>query len=176
MPAPARPHLVNDLLLLAQARRRQDLQIEPQVLAGVVEEARAQLVPLAKGIEIAVQTGAEKVLAHRPYLCLILRNLLENALHYSDSGTRVNVCWTRQGRQLEIVVSEQGVGLTPEACARVFDPFWRADYSRARNAGGAGLGLAIAHNLAEVMGGNLSVTSHPGRGSQFCILLPISVD
>jgi len=165
-------HLVNDLLMLAQARRRQDLQIEPQMVAEVVQEARGQLAPLSKDIEIEVQTSGEKVLGHRPYVCLILRNLLENALHYSDSGTRVNVSWSQQGRQLEIVVSDQGVGLTPEACARVFEPFWRADYSRARNAGGAGLGLAIAHSLAEVMGGNLSVTSQPGQGSQFRILLP----
>jgi len=92
---------------------------------------------------------------------------VENALHYSDPGTKVSVSWDAQG----ILVSDQGVGLTPEACAQVFEPFWRADQSRSRNAGGAGLGLAIAHGLAQAMGGQLSVTSQPGQGSQFRLFL-----
>lgn len=165
--------LVNDLLLLAQARRHQaDLALAPQAVAEVVAEARAQLPAVGKAVEIVCQSGGETVLAHRPYLLLILRNLLENAVQYSDAGTRVEVTWSRRGRQLEIVVSDQGVGLSPEACARVFEPFWRADRARARHAGGAGLGLAIAHNLARAMGGELSVTSQPAAGSKFRVRLP----
>lgn len=165
-------HLVHDLLMLAQARRHQlEMRLEPQGVAEVVQEALSQVAHLSKDIQVSCQKSDETVLAHRPYLCLILRNLLENALHYSEPATRVLVSWSLQGRELEIVVSDQGVGLTPEACARVFEPFWRADPSRARNAGGAGLGLAIAHSLAEVMGGNLSVVSQPGQGSQFSVRL-----
>ncbi|MCW5872989.1 MAG: sensor histidine kinase, partial [Candidatus Eremiobacteraeota bacterium] len=159
--------LVNDLLLLAQARRnRSNLVLEAQDLTEVVNSLRAQL-----GTErIECQSAGERVVAHRPYLLLILRNLLENALHYSEPDSPVRVSWSRG----EIVVSDQGVGLSEEACARVFEPFWRADRARARHAGGAGLGLAIAHSLAEAMDGHLSVTSQPGRGSQFRLRLPLA--
>lgn len=164
-------HLVNDLLLLAQARRHQpDTKLEPQAVAEVVEEARSQLAPMAKDIAIVCQSDQGTVLAYRPYLCLILRNLLENALHYSESGTQVVVSWDAEG----IVVRDQGVGISPEACARVFEPFWRADQSRTRHAGGTGLGLAISHSLAQAIGAELSVTSQPGKGSQFRIHLPVS--
>ncbi|MBN9419652.1 hypothetical protein ABS71_07355 [bacterium SCN 62-11] len=167
--------LVNDLLMLAQARRHHsDLPLEPQSVAEVVGEARGQMAPTSKQVDIQVQSDPQTVLAHRPYLLLILRNLLENAVQYSDSGTRVQVSWQGRGRQLQITVSDQGVGLSAEACARVFEPFWRADRSRARHAGGTGLGLAIAHSLAQAMGGELSVTSQPGQGSQFHILLPFT--
>ncbi len=165
--------LVNDLLMLAQARRHHaDLPLAPQSVAEVVGEARAQMAPSSKQVEIRVQADDQTVLAHRPYLLLIFRNLLENAVQYSDAGTRVEVGWQMRGRELEISVSDQGVGLSAEACQRVFEPFWRADRSRARHAGGTGLGLAIAHSLAQAMGGDLSVTSRLGQGSRFSVLLP----
>ena len=164
--------LVNDLLMLAQARRQHsDLELKPQVVAEVVAEIRLNS---TKSVEIVCQNDTQTALAHRPYLAQILRNLLENAVHYSEPGTQVQVTWTTRGRHLEISVSDQGVGLNAEACARVFEPFWRADRSRARHAGGAGLGLAIAHSLAQAMGGNLSVSSQPGHGSQFHLQLPLS--
>lgn len=167
--------LVNDLLMLAQARRHHsDLPLAPQSVAEVVGEARAQMAPSSKQVEMRVQADDQTVLAHRPYLLLIFRNLLENAVQYSDSGTRVDVGWQTRGRQLEISVSDQGVGLSAEACQHVFEPFWRADRSRARHAGGTGLGLAIAHSLAQAMGGELHVTSRLGHGSQFSILLPLT--
>lgn len=157
-------HLVNDLLMLAQARRHpSDLELEWLDLTEVVESLRVQL-----GERIQCQASGGKVRAHRPYLVLILRNLLENALKYSESEKPVRVA--RVGS--EIVVSDQGVGLSEEAQALVFEPFWRADSSRARHAGGSGLGLAIAYSLAEAMGGKLSVTSQPGQGSQFHLRLP----
>lgn len=157
--------LVNDLLALAQARRRPNVPIEPVLIQELVDEV--------KGANVVSRGEPVSVLAHRPYLQLVLRNLLENANHYGDPGTPVRIHWTVRGRQLEIVVSDQGPGLSAEACRRVFEPFWRAELSRNRNAGGAGLGLAIAHSMIVAQRGQLSVTSQLGQGCQFHIVLPL---
>jgi OmpR-family two-component system manganese-sensing sensor histidine kinase len=163
--------LVHDLLLLAQARRHQpDLALQPVSLPEVVEEARAQVV---KGASIQLQGPPASLLGHRPYVQQILRNLLENAAHYSEPGSPVEVRWEARGAWLEVVVSDHGPGLDSEACERVFEPFWRADRARSRHAGGTGLGLAIAAGMARAQHGQLSVTSQPGQGSHFCLKLPL---
>ncbi len=74
-----------------------------------------------------------------------------------------------------VAVRDLGVGLGPGEAARVFDRFWRADPARARTTGGTGLGLSIALEDAHLHGGDLIAWGEPGRGSQFCLLLPCTV-
>ncbi|MBS2039653.1 HAMP domain-containing histidine kinase [bacterium] len=160
--------LVHDLLLLAQARRQQpELEFHPVHLPEVVLEARDQL---GEG-QITIQGIPLSLWGYQPYVQQILRNLLENAVRYSESQSPIEVSWEVHGPWVELVVRDDGVGLDAESCQRVFEPFWRADRARARHQGGAGLGLAIAAGLARAQHGELSVTSRLGQGSQFRLKL-----
>jgi signal transduction histidine kinase len=99
-------------------------------------------------------------------------NLLSNALKYTPSGGAVDVqvCSTPSG--VEIRVADTGVGIEPGDLQRIFERFYRADNSRSRATGGAGIGLSIAKAIVEAHGGTISAVSRPGSGSEFLITLP----
>jgi len=75
---------------------------------------------------------------------------------------------------VEVTVADEGPGIDADDLPRVFDRFWRADRSRARTTGGAGLGLAIVRELVEAQGGRVDVSSRPGRGSRCSFTLPVA--
>jgi two-component system sensor histidine kinase SaeS len=79
-----------------------------------------------------------------------------------------------EGGRIRIVVADEGEGLAAEDTARVFERFYRADRSRARTSGGAGLGLAIAKSIVEMHGGEIGVESRPGEGSRFWFTVPVA--
>ena len=97
------------------------------------------------------------------HLKMMLRNLVENALQYTEAGGRIEVEFS--GRQL--LVRDTGIGMSSDELARMCEPFWRAEKSRARHLGGAGLGLAIVSGLANLHRIDLQVESRPGEGSCF---------
>jgi signal transduction histidine kinase/CheY-like chemotaxis protein len=103
----------------------------------------------------------------------VLINLVGNALKFTDQGgVRVTARLTDtgpEGGRLQLDVIDTGMGLSPEQQARLFQPFVQADTSSARRFGGTGLGLAISQRLAEMLGGRITVTSVPGRGSTFSL-------
>ena len=109
----------------------------------------------------------------------ILQNLIGNALKFTHAGS-VNVqALVRtdpdgRGQKLHLSVSDTGIGIPPEICERLFDPFVQADASTARLYGGSGLGLSICHRLTDLMGGSIGVTSTPGSGSTFTVVLPLA--
>jgi len=94
----------------------------------------------------------------------ILSNLLSNALRYTPQGGQVRLGLARQGQQVQLVVTDSGPGIPPEALAHIFERFYRADRSRSRAEGGSGLGLAIARQLAEAQGGTLTAANQPQGG------------
>ena len=101
----------------------------------------------------------------------IVRNLLNNALEHGE-GRPVTVTVAATEHVVAVSVRDRGIGLDEEQLARVFDRFWRADPSRQRTTGGTGLGLAIAQEDARVHGGWLQVSSEPGHGACFRLVLP----
>jgi signal transduction histidine kinase/ActR/RegA family two-component response regulator len=101
----------------------------------------------------------------------VLYNLISNALKFTEAGgVQVQVAG---GAALRITVSDSGIGMTAETLAGLFRPFAQADVSTTRRYGGTGLGLWICKNLAEAMGGAISVTSQPGGGARFTVELPL---
>ena len=102
----------------------------------------------------------------------ILHNLTSNALKFTDKG-HVAVVVGRRGGALQIKVSDTGIGMTAGQQAKLFSPFQQAEASTSRQYGGTGLGLAICRELAELMGGKISVKSAPGEGASFTVSLPL---
>ena len=101
-----------------------------------------------------------------------VRNLVANAINYSESGTRVAVRVRRAGQLVEVAVTDQGRGIAPEEQERIFERFYRIDAARTRATGGTGLGLAIVKHVCANHGGEVTVWSKPGHGSTFTIRLP----
>src|SRR4029077_1587734 len=104
----------------------------------------------------------------------ILLNLLSNACKFTKEGEiKLNARRMVDGRDvIELSVSDTGIGMTPEQQAKLFEEFTQADASTAQRFGGTGLGLAITRKLARMMGGDVTVTSEPGKGSAFTVRLP----
>jgi signal transduction histidine kinase len=97
---------------------------------------------------------------------------VRNAIIYTPSGGIVSISLSREdASHLAITVADTGIGIPPDDLARVFDRFYRTDASRTRASGGFGLGLAIARDLVQAMGGSISAASTPGEGSQFRVVL-----
>lgn len=100
----------------------------------------------------------------------IVKNLLENAIQYSNNGT-VRIAY-QVSDYLELSVTDQGIGIDMDDQTRIFERFYRVDKARSRHSGGTGLGLAIVKDYTEQLGGTIEVASHPGVGTTFTLKLP----
>ena len=153
---------------LLTARAPVDLARLAAARAGAREAAFAEKeIALQTRLEPAVVAGDEGRLAQ------VVDNLLSNALHYTDSGGGVTLRTFSDATHAILQVIDTGIGLTPEELPHVFDRFWRSDKSRARTRGGAGIGLAIVHELVRAHDGHIDVVSRPGEGSTFSVRLPL---
>jgi two-component system, OmpR family, sensor histidine kinase BaeS len=170
-------HLVDDLALLWRAESH-DLRLDLAVLDGsaLLADVRERHRGLAGSRSIELVLGSvvpAQVRADPVRLAQVLDNLVGNALRYTPAGGRVELGLTIDGAAVVISVRDDGPGLTPDQAAKVFERFYRADPSRSRDAGGAGLGLAITRSLVEAMGGSVTVASAgAGRGATFAVRLP----
>jgi len=104
----------------------------------------------------------------------VVRNLLNNAIAHTLAGGSIEVAARHVDDWVEISVTDSGVGISPQDLPYIFERFYRADKSRARSTGGAGLGLTIAKRLVESHGGKIEVQSEEGKGSRFTITLPLA--
>jgi heavy metal sensor kinase len=166
--------LVDDLLALARlelaAARRTEID-----LRTVLDEVTDELGPLARAHGLRLEASAEgdlHVLADREAVKRALANLLDNAFRHSPAGAPVRLAASRSNGWAVVIVADDGPGLSPGEQERVFERFWRSDSARSRESGGTGLGLAIVRRIAESHGGEVGVSSEPGRGSTFELRLP----
>jgi two-component system OmpR family sensor kinase len=176
--------LVDDLHELAQAEAGQlHLDLHPTDLFEVVQTTVANFAVAAeaKGVGLTTDWADETtnlpVLADPDRLAQIMRNLLSNALRHTPQGGQITVSATVLPfipQAVRIVVTDTGEGISPEDLPHVFDRFWRADRSRARETAGSGLGLAIARHLVQAHGGEMGVESEVGQGSRFWFSLPVA--
>jgi signal transduction histidine kinase len=112
------------------------------------------------------------VRADRDKLARIFTNIISNALKYTPEGGRVEVTVTGDDTSATVSVSDTGIGISTEDLPYIFERFYRADMSRSRETGGAGIGLAIVKSLVVAHGGTVTANSEYGKGSTFLITLP----
>jgi signal transduction histidine kinase len=166
--------LVNEVLDISRIEAgRMDISLEPVEVAPVVREALSLLGPAAaqRGVVLRPPDSRQPgwVRADRQRLLQVLLNLVSNAVKYNRADGWVSVSW-RTGETIRIEVCDSGIGIRPDAMARLFQPFQRVDPTTAVE--GTGLGLTLSRRLAEAMGGTLDAESAPGQGSRFWIELP----
>jgi two-component system, OmpR family, sensor histidine kinase SenX3 len=148
---------------------------EPIGIDEVVSDAvdRCRLAAGVKGIEVVIggDLGAV-VYGDHALLVTAVRNLVDNAISYSAENTKVGVGLRRADGVVEIVISDQGLGIAPAEQERIFERFYRVDPARSRATGGTGLGLSIVKHVAANHGGEVTLWSLPGQGSTFTLRLP----
>jgi PAS domain S-box-containing protein len=161
------------------------LKIQEVDVAELVEEALAEVGPLAAARQLALKTELAADLpyleADRPRLRLVLDNLLSNACRFTRPGGQITVrAWAQQdvsgrsnSRYMIIAVADTGVGIPTEEQGRIFERFYRADSPLQMEAGGMGVGLSVVKELVEAHGGRVWVESIIGQGSIFHIALPL---
>jgi two-component system OmpR family sensor kinase len=170
--------LVEELLTLASAETGQlQLDIGPVDAAAVATQVHEAMAPLAwreRHIQLlcTAEAGKEPVLADRGRLAQVLMNLVRNAITQTPEGGLVAIeVKPLEAGPVEMSVSDTGPGIESEDSEKIFERFYRTDASRARSTGGFGLGLAIAREMVEAMGGRIRVESAPGQGSRFTVTL-----
>jgi two-component system, OmpR family, sensor kinase len=166
--------LIESLLTLAKVDSDADMEREVVALDQVSREHVEEIRPLAaeKQIEIHADLAPAECKAHGGHVTQILTNLLTNAVNYCRAGDHIYVSTHRQNGHAVVKVADTGPGISAEHLPHLFERFYRADASRNRRTGGAGLGLAICRALAEAHGGSITVKSEVERGTTFELMLP----
>jgi CheY-like chemotaxis protein len=173
--------LINDILDLSKIEAgRMDLHLEDVDLARLAAEVKVLVTPLMDKnanrfeIDLPADIGAMHVDVVKLKQSLV--NLLSNAAKFTKNGVvKLSVAKEKSdsGRPVfRFAVTDSGIGMTDEQMGRLFQAFTQADASTTRNYGGTGLGLTITKHFATMLGGDISVTSKPGEGSTFTIVLP----
>jgi Amt family ammonium transporter len=170
--------LVNDVLDLTQVEAGR-LELHPAwfEVATALAAVEAAMRPLAddKALTLVTRVSPEvrMLYADERRFRQVVYNLLANAVKFTPAGGRVETSARRVGEAVEIVVSDTGIGITPEDQERIFERFYQVDSSSARRYQGTGLGLALARQLLELQGGRIWVESTVDQGSQFHFTMPL---
>jgi two-component system, OmpR family, sensor histidine kinase SenX3 len=168
--------LVQQIIELSRLQGDDPLErLDPISVEMLAERAIDRVRVDAADKEVSVEFVGDrglKVMGNAEQLIVALGNLVENAVAYSDSGARVAVSARLEGSNVDIVVTDHGVGIPADDIDRIFERFYRVDPARARATGGTGLGLSIVKHVAATHGGSVRVWSVEGEGSTFTIILP----
>ncbi len=169
--------LIDDLLHLSKLESPEfTLKPEKLLVLEVVQAVVSSLKPQAEAkkqtLAVEVAKGLSLV-GDRVELEVALKNLLENAIHYTGLGGQVFVTAGSQNGIVAITVADTGLGIPSQDLGRIFERFYRVDRSRSREEGGTGLGLSIVKHIAEAHGGRVEVQSEVGKGSRFTLVLPV---
>ncbi|MCU1734669.1 MULTISPECIES: response regulator [unclassified Pseudomonas] len=171
-------NLINDILDIAKVEAgKLDVRAETTQVARLAEGLRGMFEPLAadKGLAFSVNIEPDvpaTLYTDRQRLEQILKNLLSNALKFTDRG-QVSLTVTHQpGSGIVFHVRDSGIGIAADQQQLIFEAFHQADGTTNRRFGGTGLGLSISRDLARLLGGQIQVQSEPGKGSVFSLILP----
>jgi signal transduction histidine kinase/CheY-like chemotaxis protein/CHASE3 domain sensor protein len=177
-------NLINDILDLSKVEAgKLDLHIEEVPLQRIMDTLSRTFEPLARQKRLRLELRNE--IDEYPTLTTdfrrleqILRNLLSNALKFTDAGT-VSLTLKRAGgtadrATVQFVVTDTGIGIAPDQLEAIFEAFQQADGTTSRHYGGTGLGLSISRSLAHLLGGDIAVRSAQGTGSTFTLTMPVA--
>jgi two-component system OmpR family sensor kinase len=167
--------LVEDLLLLARLDQQRALIAEDVEVDALAADVAADVAATAPDHVVTVSVrGAVPVIAVGDELGLrqVVRNLVRNAVVHTPPGTRVDVSVTAREAEVVVVVRDDGLGMSEDAAAHVFERFYRPDEGRSRAVAGTGLGLAIVESIVTAHHGTVSVRTSPGHGATFTVVLP----
>jgi signal transduction histidine kinase len=170
--------LINDILDLAKIEAgRMEAFIEPVDVVALTQDVRLMVEPLAARksntllFDCPAAIGA--IRSDITKLKQSLLNLLSNACKFTERGTVSLTVRREEPGMMSFTVADTGIGMTEAQLGRLFQAFVQADSSTTRQFGGTGLGLAITRSFAQLLGGDVSVTSRPGEGAVFRLLLPV---
>lgn len=170
-------NMVGELIELSRLQGADPLpDLEAVDVDGVVAEALSRYKVAADTAEIDITTDAPtgyRVLGDQPLLVTAIANLVSNAIAYSPKGSGVSISRRRRGDNVEIAVTDRGIGIARADQERVFERFFRVDKARSRATGGTGLGLAIVKHVAANHNGSIRLWSQPGTGSTFTLSIPV---
>ena len=160
--------------LLEMSNLRQVARNERIQLAPMIEEIFTDLAPLVEKRGITLEADGDGVMTGSDALIYrLIFNLTENAVKYNRPGGSVRVCVTQETEKLLIRVSDTGCGIPEEYQQSIFQPFFRVDKSRSREYGGAGLGLSLVWEIADLHGGSVWVEESSEKGTTIAVGLPV---
>ena len=173
-------HLVANLLDISRLDQQRfmlqyDLTNLNQLVTAIVDGAQRQETDdtgAAHRFVLALPDLPVDAVVDAPKIEQVLRNLIQNAIHYSPAGSTVTVTLRADGAEWELRVADEGIGIASEDQGRIFDRFYRARDVRVQHVRGAGLGLAICREIVELHGGALSVASAPEQGATIIVRIP----
>lgn len=177
--------LVGDLLSLSRVEAEERVRPDAEVdVSSIVAMTLRTLTPLAMDADVTLISDlpSDPVMmrADRDQLVQVCTNLIENAIKYGGKGKRVYVSLSVEehvqalrARGLVLSVRDEGPGIAPQHLPRLTERFYRADEHRSRELGGTGLGLAIVKHILNRHRARIKITSEPGQGSEFKVLLPL---
>jgi two-component system sensor histidine kinase SenX3 len=169
-------NLVQELMQLSRVQGAGNVENAKVIeLGAVVTDAveRNQVLAEKRNIRLAADSGEGiRILGDYEMLTTAVRNLIENAIVYSEPGTQVGIGVKLVDEVAEVSVTDSGLGIPESEQERIFERFYRVDPSRSRETGGTGLGLAIVKHVAANHRGEVKLFSQPGVGSTFTIRIP----
>lgn len=172
--------MVGELIELSRLQGAERLpDLEAVDVDSVVNEAFSRHKVAVDNADIVVNTDAPtgfRVLGDQPLLVTAIANLVSNAVAYSPDGSSVSISRRRRGDNIEIAITDRGIGIARADQERVFERFFRVDQARSRATGGTGLGLAIVKHVAVNHNGSIRLWSQPGTGSTFTLSIPAYLD
>ena len=167
--------LIADILTTARLDGDHAIEREATSVNELADRASRKFRARHPGRALEHTQGDDRAILCDPLLLRrALDNLLDNAAKYSDAASCVKLAIQPNGTSVAFEIVDHGIGMSPAELDLAFTPFWRADDSRTRKTGGVGLGLALARRIARAHGGDITLSSHPGRGTVARLEVPLA--
>jgi len=169
-------NLIMDLLDLTKIESgKKERKMRDVNLAEVAKMAMDTMEPYAiqRSVKMKLDVqGDPQLLADVNEMEIVFNNLISNAVKYNKEGGKVDVCICDRGKDLEVKVSDNGIGMSPEESEKIFQDFVRIKNSKTKEITGSGLGLSITRKMIEQYNGTIEVKSEPDKGTTFTVSLP----